>query len=91
MKKNDLSVFQMEKEGFKILLKKGPSGYNVSSAPAPAPVFHATPMPQQADPAPPSFPVAERRFSPIGTFYAGHVAGLAGLRQSRTARNRPKR
>ena len=53
MKKNDLSVFQMEKEGFKILLKKGQSGgYAVGGAPAAAPVFHTPPMPQQAAPAP---------------------------------------
>ena len=81
MKRNDLSVFQMEKEGFKILLKKGQSGaYNVSSATAPAPVFHATPMPQQAAPAPAvetaaaaPAPVAKGKeiTSPmVGTFYA---------------------
>ena len=53
MKKNDLSVFEMEKDGFKIKLQKGtgdPSGYAiargplsavaapVAAAPAPAPV-----------------------------------------------------
>ena len=79
MKKNDLSVFQMEKEGFKILLKKGQSGgYAVSSAPAPAPVFHATPMPQQAAPSPAietaaAAPAAKGKeiTSPmVGTFYA---------------------
>ena len=77
MKKNDLSVFQMEKEGFKILLKKGQSGaYNVSSAPAP--VFHATPMPQQAAPAPvneaaapaPAANGKEITSPMVGTFYA---------------------
>ncbi len=79
MKKNDLSVFQMEKEGFKILLKKGQSGTYVASG-APAPVFHATPMPQQAASAvettvatPASAPVAKgpEITSPmVGTFYA---------------------
>lgn len=48
MKKNDLSVFEMEKEGFKIRLKKGSSeqgGYAVSGG-APAPFFHTPPVPQ---------------------------------------------
>ncbi len=81
MKRNDLSVFQMEKEGFKILLKKGQSGgYNVSSAPAPAPVFPAMPLPPQTAPAPviettaaTPAPVAKGKeiTSPmVGTFYA---------------------
>ncbi len=48
MKKNDLSVFEMEKEGFKIRLKKGSSdhgGYAVSNG-GPAPFFHTPPVPQ---------------------------------------------
>ncbi len=39
MKKNDLSVFKMENEGFKITLKKGSEGaVTYTAAPAPAPV-----------------------------------------------------
>ena len=52
MKKNDLSVFQMEKEGFKILLKKNltaPGGYAMSGVPqAAAPMLAPTQMPQAA-------------------------------------------
>ena len=81
MKKNDLSVFQMEKEGFKILLKKGPSGgYAVSNAPPLAPVFHTPPLPQQTSPAPAMetgaatpapAPKGREITSPmVGTFYA---------------------
>ena len=48
MKKNDLSVFEMEKEGFKIKLKKGsaaPEGYVMSGTSA---LFHPAPLPQTA-------------------------------------------
>ncbi len=80
MKRNDLSVFQMEKEGFKILLKKGQSG-GYTAGGAPAPVFHATPLPPQAAPALPSetaaaapvpaAPKGKEITSPmVGTFYA---------------------
>jgi acetyl-CoA carboxylase biotin carboxyl carrier protein len=43
MKKNDLSVFQMEKDGFKLKLQKG-AGEQTSFAPAPLPMAPA-PMP----------------------------------------------
>ena len=36
MKKNDLSVFKMEKEGFKIVLERGTGGNYTVVAPAPA-------------------------------------------------------
>ncbi len=76
MKKNDLSVFQMEKDGFKILLKKGqPPAINY---PAPAPVFAPAPLPQAAPPVPaatsptpaPAAAQGEEIVSPmVGTFY----------------------
>ena len=78
MKKNDLSVFEMEKEGFKIRLKKGsavPEGYTVTNASAP---FAPAPLPQTLTPPPaPSAaetaaPAAKGReiTSPmVGTFY----------------------
>ncbi len=48
MKKNDLSLFELEKEGFKIKLKKGPDapgGYAVSAIPAAAPAFQPVSAP----------------------------------------------
>ncbi len=48
MKKNDLSVFEMENEGFKIKLKRGgsaPEGYAITSTAAP---FTPAPLPQTA-------------------------------------------
>ena len=83
MKKNDLSVFEMEKEGFKIRLKKGsgaPEGYAMTSS-GPTPYFHTPPMPQSA-PAPASAletgvtPAATTAKGPelvspmVGTFYS---------------------
>ena len=82
MKRNDLSLFELEKEGFKIRLKKG-HGDQVAYAPAPAaPYFHTPPMPQAAPtPAPametaasaPTTPAAKgpELVSPmVGTFYS---------------------
>jgi acetyl-CoA carboxylase biotin carboxyl carrier protein len=77
MRKNDLSVFKMEKEGFKITLKKGTDFQPVITAAAP-PAFHA-PIP--AAPAVPAgeAPAAALKdtsdlreiTSPmVGTFYA---------------------
>ena len=83
MKKNDLSVFEMEKEGFKIRLKKSsgaPEGYAVTGN-TPAPYFHTPPVPQST-PAP--APALETAVTPapaaakgpdlvspmVGTFYA---------------------
>ena len=83
MKRNDLSVFQMEKEGFKILLKKGQSGGYTAASSAPAPMFHPAPLPQQqAAPipvtaeAPAAAPAAAAPKGPeitspmVGTFYS---------------------
>lgn len=74
MKKNGLSVFQMEKDGFKLLLKTGQApgaGYTVSATPAPvlSPV-PAPPIPAPAEPPPPSTIPTRDIVSPmVGTFY----------------------
>ena len=70
MRKNDLSVFKMESEGFKITLKKGNDFQ---------PVIHAAPVAAHASPAPSSAaaapaPVANDKLKDIaspmvGTFY----------------------
>lgn len=75
MKKNDLSVFQMEKDGFKILLKKGqppvvanavPAFATVAPSPAAAPVASATAAPPVAS----AEEAGEEIVSPmVGTFY----------------------
>ena len=70
MKKNDLSVFEMEKEGFKIRLKKSsgtPEGYAVTSS-APAPYFHTPPVPQTA---PTPAPALEAAVTPAPTAAKG--------------------
>ncbi len=75
MKKNDLSVFKMEKEGFKITLKKGHDFQPVISAPmaapqaapagAPAPDASTSGGSQPAD-----APAGKEITSPmVGTFY----------------------
>jgi len=76
MKKNDLSVFKMEKEGFKITLKRNEFGGIVSSHSAPAfPAFAAPaaqPAPQAAAPASAEEPKEKQKeiTSPmVGTFY----------------------
>lgn len=78
MKKNDLSVFKMEKEGFKITLKKGTDfqptvtapaavAYLPSAAPAPAPAATAGASPA---PAVPASDLREITSPMVGTFYA---------------------
>lgn len=80
MKKNDLSVFKMEKEGFKITLKKGTDFQPVISSPAPV-TYVSGPAPAAATPAPAasaaSAPAAggagdlrEITSPMVGTFYA---------------------
>ncbi len=80
MKKNDLSVFEMEKDGFKLKLQKG-AGENTrfTAVPpaAPAPAAGAANAPATASaPAPAAAPTAEKSanlkdiVSPmVGTFY----------------------
>ncbi len=75
MKKNDLSVFEMEKEGFKIKLKKGfgtPESYGVSSTPAPMyqPLPAAAAIASAGEPAA-AAPKGPEIVSPmVGTYYA---------------------
>ena len=76
MKKNDLSVFEMEKEGFKIKLKKGfgtPESYGVPSTPPPVYQLAPTTLPPQISTAEAaaSSPKGPEIVSPmVGTFYA---------------------
>jgi acetyl-CoA carboxylase biotin carboxyl carrier protein len=77
MKKNDLSVFKMEKEGFKITLKKGTDFQPVVTAVSPAQpsVVHvAAPVAAAAPAGEPAVPVAsalKEIVSPmVGTFYS---------------------
>lgn len=77
MKKNDLSVFKMEKEGFKITLKKGTDFQPVVTTLSPpqtpvvqvaAPVSVGTPAGEPAAPAASAF---KEIVSPmVGTFYS---------------------
>ena len=75
MRKNDLSVFKMEKEGFKITLKKGTDFQPVvstSSAPPPIAPIGRAPV------STPEAPASENEISPlheitspmVGTFYS---------------------
>jgi acetyl-CoA carboxylase biotin carboxyl carrier protein len=76
MRKNDLSVFEMEKDGFKLKLQKGAEQtlYSAPAAAPPAPL--AAPAPAAAPPAPAPAPEAQTGgalkdiLSPmVGTFY----------------------
>ena len=80
MKKNDLSVFEMEKDGFKLKLQKGAGDQTVFTPPAnglPAAVPPALSMPAApASPQTPALPETEKGaalkeiVSPmVGTFY----------------------
>ena len=74
MKKNDLSVFEIEKEGFRLKLQRGPSGQAAGVAPLPmaAPPKGATTAPEAA-PVPPkaieSVPLREIVSPMVGTLY----------------------
>lgn len=78
MKKNDLSVFEMEKDGFKLKLQKGAGDQTVFAAPPAAPAAPAAPATAEnsAPTAPAAAPAAEKGsalkdiLSPmVGTFY----------------------
>ena len=73
MKKNGISVFKMENEGFKITMKTGEAGgpvHYVTSAPASAPAL-PSPAPATAAAAAPEIPAGIEIKSPmVGTFYA---------------------
>jgi len=82
MKKNDLSVFKMEKEGFKITLKKGGDFEPViSAAPAAMPVVAAQPVaaaPVAAAEKPAETSGQKEIVSPmVGTFYAASAPDSA--------------
>src|SRR5687768_9851881 len=75
MKKNDLSVFEMEKDGFKLKLQKGAGDQTVFAAPPAAPAPPVAPAPAAENSAP-AAPPAEKGgalkdiLSPmVGTFY----------------------
>lgn len=79
MKKNDLSVFKMEKEGFKILLKKNltaPGGYAIHDAAQPStgsqPMVQplaTSPVAPTPDTAGPAVKHREITSPMVGTFY----------------------
>ncbi len=77
MKKNDLSVFEMEKDGFKLKLQKGhENGGGMMYSPAPAPMAAPAPAPggpaaaSPASPAPAAGGGLKDIVSPmVGTFY----------------------
>jgi acetyl-CoA carboxylase biotin carboxyl carrier protein len=76
MKKNDLSVFEMEKDGFKLKLQKGAGEQTVFSSgaipPAPVPFAATSPMSVSVPPAPAPEKHAALKdiVSPmVGTFY----------------------
>jgi acetyl-CoA carboxylase biotin carboxyl carrier protein len=80
MKKNDLSVFEMEKDGFRLKLQKGAAEQKVIAAPVPqfiaAPTAAAQPahLVEPKREAPVAAPVAATKeiTSPmVGTFYRG--------------------
>jgi len=70
MKKNDLSVFEMEKDGFRLKLQKGAGDQTVFAQPAPS----ATPAAAATTPAPTAAPEKSAALKDIvspmvGTFY----------------------
>jgi acetyl-CoA carboxylase biotin carboxyl carrier protein len=78
MKRNDLSLFHLEREGFKIKLRKGVDFDAMPApAPAPAPVQMVAP-PAGSAPAPPASPAVTGTYiqSPmVGTFYRASGPG----------------
>jgi acetyl-CoA carboxylase biotin carboxyl carrier protein len=74
MKKNDLLVFEIEKEGFRIKIQRGPSGQAVAVAPLPTAILPqaATPPSEAASGLPKaieSVPLKEIVSPMVGTFY----------------------
>jgi acetyl-CoA carboxylase biotin carboxyl carrier protein len=71
MKKNDLSVFEIEKEGFRLKLQRGPSG-QAAMPPVPVPPKAAATAPESASASPKtieSVPLKEIVSPMVGTFY----------------------
>ena len=83
MKRNDLSLFHMEREGFKIKLRKGVDFDAMPAAPRPVEAPAAPPAPAAAPaaaeaPAAPAAPAATGTFIPspmVGTFYRSSAPG----------------
>jgi len=81
MKRNDLSVFEMEKDGFRLKLQKGAGDQAMMAAPLPTPPMQAAPLPMPGPAtAPPASAPAEKVEEPalkeitspmVGTFYRG--------------------
>jgi acetyl-CoA carboxylase biotin carboxyl carrier protein len=78
MKKNDLSIFELEKDGFKLKLQKGTNGQPILTAPiALAPSAASAPATQSgAEPAPATekqaaAPLKDIVSPMVGTFYRG--------------------
>jgi acetyl-CoA carboxylase biotin carboxyl carrier protein len=74
MKKNDLSVFEIEKEGFRLKLQRGPSSQAAAAVPLPMAVSpkSATMAPEGAPPQPKTIESVQLKeiVSPmVGTFY----------------------
>lgn len=74
MKKHDLSVFEIEKEGFRLKLEKGPSPQPTAAVPPAAvgPANAAPPAPETTPAAPKaieSVPLREILSPMVGTFY----------------------
>ena len=73
MKKNDLLVFEIEKEGFRIKLQRGPSGEAAAVAPLPTAISPAATTPPEAASGLPkameSVPLKEIVSPMVGTFY----------------------
>ena len=72
MKKNDLSVFEMEKDGFRLKLQKGAGDQTVFTAPAPVAPAPAVGTTAAAAPAAEPAPASTLKdiLSPmVGTFY----------------------
>jgi acetyl-CoA carboxylase biotin carboxyl carrier protein len=73
MKKNDLSVFEIEKGGFRLKLQRGPSGQPAAVAPFPMAVPPKAAAPPEAAPVSPkaieSVPLREIVSPMVGTFY----------------------
>jgi len=81
MKRNDLSVFEMEKDGFRLKLQKGTGDQAMIAAPLPMPPMQVAPLPMPGPAtAPPASAPAEKAEEPalkeitspmVGTFYRG--------------------
>jgi acetyl-CoA carboxylase biotin carboxyl carrier protein len=80
MKRNDLSVFEIEKDGFKLKLQKGAGDQAMMVAPLPTPPMQAAPLPMPGPATAPASAPAEKVEEPalkeitspmVGTFYRG--------------------